>query len=61
MNECVDWRPISSAPENTIVRTKIDLDGNVRNIQHLKKKGRLWFLPDGSMYVYYEPTHWAWI
>lgn len=18
----------------------------------------LWFLPDGSMYVYYTPTHW---
>lgn len=24
----------------------------------LKRSGRLWFVPDGSMYVYYEPTFW---
>ena len=24
----------------------------------LHDRGRLWFFPDGSMYVYYTPTHW---
>jgi hypothetical protein len=28
-------------------------------VQALKRQGRLWFLPDGSMYVYYHVTHWA--
>lgn len=27
-------------------------------IEGLKRKGRLWFIPDGSMYVYYEPKFW---
>lgn len=26
--------------------------------QQLVRKGRLWFHPDFSMYVYYQPTHW---
>lgn len=26
--------------------------------QHLKRSGGLWFLPDGSMYVYYTPRFW---
>ncbi len=29
------------------------------NQQILKRKGRLWFLPDMSMYVYYVPIKWA--
>jgi hypothetical protein len=24
----------------------------------LKRQGNLWYTPDGSMYVYYTPTHW---
>jgi len=43
-----------------VVETKID-DGVARNEQLLKRggsNGRLWFFPDGSMYVYYVPTHW---
>jgi len=24
----------------------------------LKRQGRLWFYPDGSMYVYYTPSMW---
>jgi len=27
-------------------------------IQDLKLVGKLWYFPDGSMYVYYTPTHW---
>jgi hypothetical protein len=45
-------------PEGVVVATKIDDAGGVRNEQPLKRNGRLWFFPDGSMYVYYEPTHW---
>lgn len=46
-------------PENgVIVDTKIDDSKGVRNEQKLKRQGRLWFFPDGSMYVYYTPTHW---
>ncbi len=40
------------------VETKIEDANGVRNEQTLKRRGRLWFFPDGSMYVYYTPTHW---
>lgn len=26
--------------------------------QDLKRSGRLWFVPDGSVYVYYEVVFW---
>ena len=26
--------------------------------QDLKRSGRLWFVPDGSVYVYYEVAFW---
>jgi hypothetical protein len=45
-------------PEGVAVDTKIDDERGVRNEQPLKRVGRLWFFTDGSMYVYYEPTHW---
>lgn len=46
-------------PENgVVVKTKIDDQKGVRNEQNLKRSGNLWFFPDGSMYVYYTPTHW---
>lgn len=38
--------------------TKVDDEKGVRNEQELKRQGNLWFVPDGSMYVYYTPTHW---
>lgn len=54
------WTPISlSLPlEGLVVDTKIDDHDGVRNVQRLKRQGNLWFTPDGSMYVYYRPTHW---
>ncbi len=52
------WQPIETAPENVVVRTKIDDANGARNVQRLKRKGRLWWMPDGAMYVYYTPTHW---
>ena len=56
--EMSEWQPIASAPKGTVVMTKIDDGRGVRNTQSLKLIGRLWFYPDGSMYVYYTPTHW---
>jgi hypothetical protein len=32
--------------------------GTRRIVTDLKRLNNLWFLPDGSMYVYYTPTHW---
>ena len=52
------WQPIETAPEGESVLTKIDDIHGERNVQTLKRSGRLWFVPDGSMYVYYSPTHW---
>lgn len=57
---CVDELP----PLDEVVMTKIDDSQGCRNEQRLKRFQRspecrsLWFLPDGSMYVYYTPTHW---
>lgn len=45
-------------PEGVVVLTRIEDWRGVRNEQPLKRTGRLWFVPDGSMYVYYTPTHW---
>ena len=53
----MDWRPIHTAPEGTVVETKIDDGNGERNVQPLKRSGNLWFI-DGGMYVYYTPTHW---
>ena len=52
--KCSDKLP----PQDTVVETKIDDALGVRNEQRLQMHGRLWFYPDMSMYVYYEPTHW---
>lgn len=60
-----DWMPIESAPEGVEVMTKIHDENGERNIQSLIKKTRIpgatrpmFWTPDGSMYVYYTPTHW---
>jgi hypothetical protein len=48
-----------SLPQNgEVVDTKIDDAQGCRNEQPLKRHNALWFYPDGSMYVYYSPTHW---
>lgn len=61
-----DWRDISTCPEGEVVMTKIHDESGERNIQSLKKVTRepgktrpMFFIPDGSMYVYHAPTHWA--
>lgn len=57
-----DWNKVrmtTGVPaDGEIVETKIDDEAGVRNEQLLKRQGNLWFLADGSMYVYYRPTHW---
>jgi hypothetical protein len=53
-----DWQPIETAPEGVAVETKIDDEKGVRNLQDLRRWGSLWWFTDGSMYVYYQPTHW---
>lgn len=53
-----DWQSVETAPNDVEVMTKIDDADGVRNEQTLKRSGNLWFVPDGSMYVYYRPTHW---
>lgn len=52
------WRDISSAPNKKVVMTMISDIHGMRNQQELKRDGNLWWTPDGSMYVYYQPTHW---
>lgn len=61
------WRDIASdpPPDGVVVETKIDNDGGDSMVQPLKRVTRepgktrpLWFIPDGSIYVYYTPTHW---
>jgi hypothetical protein len=54
------WRACSSeqAPDGVIVETCIDGILGKRNVQKLKRRGQLWWTPDGEMYVYYTPTHW---
>ena len=59
-----DWQPIETAPLNQEVQTCIWDECGHRNDQTLVAKKRnsgsrvLWWYPDGSMYVYYTPTHW---
>ena len=52
------WQPIAAAPEGVVVETKIDDGRGCRNETTLRRADRLWWLSDGSMYVYYTPTHW---
>ena len=54
------WTKVTDAlpPEGKVVMTKIHDDKYPRNEKPLKRKGNLWYLQDGSMYVYYTPTHW---
>lgn len=60
MNTVIEWRSVQEQlpPENEVVYTRIDDGLGIRNEAPLKRHGRLWFLQDGSMYVYYTPTHW---
>lgn len=53
------WQTIASAPDKVLVLTKIEDAQGTRNVARLKRDGRLWWMEDGTMYVYYTPTHWS--
>ena len=59
-----EWQPIATAPIDVEIQTLLCDEHGPRNMQSLVGKKRtpesriLWFFPDMSMYVYYEPTHW---
>lgn len=55
-----NWFAVTAGPppEGVVVDTKVHDEKGCRNEQPLIRKGRLWFFPDMSMYVYYEITHW---
>ena len=57
----VNWTPMTHElpPEGEVVMTRIADPDGIRNEQKLKREGGLYFFPDGSMYVYYTPTHWS--
>lgn len=52
------WELIETMPEGVAVETKIDDGNGERNHQVLIREGRLLWVQDRSMYVYYVPTHW---
>jgi hypothetical protein len=56
MTNSAQWQPIETAPERIPVETKIHDEHGARNVQVMKRTGRLWWI--GEMYVYYQPTHW---
>lgn len=49
-----EWRSALNdpPPEGVVVQVQNN------NGTTLKRRGRLWFFPDDSMYVYYEPEFW---
>ena len=53
--------PTKAAPEGVVLMTKIHDNKGSRNEQELIRRGNLWWLTGGSMYVYYTPTHWKYI
>lgn len=51
-----DWIPTDDrVPDDGEVVLTMDGGGHV---QPLKRRGRLWYLADGSMYVYFTPAFW---
>lgn len=62
-----EWQTIDTAPLDVEILTKIDDHDGVRNVGTLVQRRNdgaarsLWWFPDGSMYVYYVPTHWRFV
>lgn len=52
----LDWIPTDGElpPDGEVVNA-MDSGGHV---QKLKRRGRLWWFPDDSMYVYFTPKFW---
>lgn len=58
-----DWNVTNGhlPPDGIVVETKLDDAKGARNQTRLKRRGRLWYFEDDSMYVYYTPTHWRYL
>jgi hypothetical protein len=56
----MDWIRVNERlpAEGVLVETKISDKQSERNLQVLQRRKNLWFHPEGTMYVYYTPTHW---
>lgn len=65
-DEPVMWIKIEDQlpPLDKVVHTRINDENGIRNESELKRcqnstgTRNLYYLPDGSMYVYYKPTEW---
>ena len=53
-----DWQPISTAPSDTLIDTKIVNNGKSWHYEPLKRVGSLWWSPAMNCYCLYSPTHW---
>jgi hypothetical protein len=53
-----NWIPCAEQlpKENTVVETRIDDECGIRNQQKLQRIKNLWWVEDGSLYVYYPPN-----
>ena len=63
-----NWKRLDQdkPPLDTVLMTKIDDAQGCRNegklVFHKTGTGAgMWFVPDLSIYVYYRPTHWAYL
>lgn len=45
-------------PEGVLVWTKIDDQGEIRDMQKLIYEKKLWWFSNRAMYLYCTPTHW---
>lgn len=50
------WRDATTDPPPEGILVETISPGRMR--QQLFRNGRLWFVPDGKMYVYYTPHKW---
>ena len=48
-------------PEDVLVHTCIIEGGDIRMDSKLTRVRSMYYIEDKSMYVYYAPTHWAYI
>ena len=57
----MDWHSVAEElpEEGLVVMTKTVDENGEWNEKPLRRQGELWYFPDEPMYVYYEPTHWA--
>lgn len=51
-----DWISLKhQLPPNGVIVNTMNSAGQITELKH---QDRLWFIPDGSVHVYYEPQFW---